>query len=197
MDSARLRAVFAILLGTALGALPAGAQELEGVAAAPEIRPATFWWDASLGSGSLQVSCDICADAVDSGVFAEVAAGAYATSRLAVGVEFGGWTHLDGETREEVYQGALTFRYARNHARGLHFLAGAGWLSYRAEDFRYGAPRVHMGLGWSIPVSSHLSVGNRLVWDVAPFGSLNNQDTTVAEGVRMGLLRFAVFIRSN
>ena len=54
-----------------------------------------------------------------------------------------------------------------------------------------------LGTGWSLPVTENWSVGNRLVWDVAPFGSLNNGDTEVADGVRMGLLRFSVFLRSN
>lgn len=165
--------------------------------ASGDIRPASFWWDLSLGSGFLQVSCDICDGEWNNGGFAQGAVGAYATPRLAVGIEFGGWTHLDGEIRERVLQAAVTARWARDHARGIHFLAGAGWLSYTAEDFNYGAPRVMLGTGWSIPVTDDWSVGNRLVWDVAPFGALNNGDTEVADGVRMGLLRFSVFLRSN
>ena len=54
-----------------------------------------------------------------------------------------------------------------------------------------------LGTGWSFPISEDLSVGNRLVWDIAPFGSLKNDDVTVAESVRLGLLRFTVFLRSN
>ena len=197
MRASRLGAGCALLAGFLLAALPTAAQEAGASYPSPSIRPASFWWEAALGSGSLQVSCDICSDAVDSGPFLEIAGGAYASPRLSVGVEVGAWTHLDGNVREELYQGALTLRYAPDPARGVHFLAGAGWLAYRAGDFNYGAPRVQLGAGWAIPLATGWSVGNRLVWDVAPFGSLDNQDTTVAEGVRMGLLRFAVFVRSH
>ena len=190
------RFIAAPLLSVVLLAAPATLAGQES-SLSPEIRPATFWWDVSVGAASLQLSCDICADAVDSGPFLEVAAGAYATSRLALGIEFGGWTHLDDETREQLVQGALTLRYARSHSEGLHFLVGGGWSSYRVGEFRYGAPRMLLGTGWSFPISEDLSVGTRLVWDIAPFGSLKNDDVTVAESVRLGLLRFTVFLRSN
>lgn len=161
------------------------------------IRPATFWWDLSAGSGSLQVSCGICAGDVETGPFVTLAGGAYATPRMAVGVELGGWTHRDGEVREQLLQAGVTLRYGRNPLEGLHYLAGAGWVYYRADDFRYGAPQLQLGLGWGIPVFDGWATGARLLVDVAPVGSLKNGSTTVADGVRTGTLRLSLYLRRN
>lgn len=162
-----------------------------------QVQPATFWWDASVGSGSLQVSCDICADDIDAGPSIEVAAGAYATTRLAVGVEFGGWTHRAGDVREQILRGGLTLRYAPDPMSGWHLLGGLGWLGYTADEISYNSAQVLLGGGWSFPISSGWSVGNRLTLGVSPFGSLMNDDAEVASGVRMGFLRFSVFVKAR
>lgn len=161
------------------------------------VRPASFWWDLSLGAGSLQVSCDICASEVDSGPLLGLAAGAYASSRLAVGVDLAGWTHRTGDVRERILRGGLTLQYGPDLMRGLHFIAGAGWMHWSAQDFNYSAPQVALGLGWSFPIGPDWSVGNRLTFDIAPWGTLANEDVDVAGGTRMGLARFTVFLRSR
>lgn len=165
--------------------------------AASTIQPATFWWDASLGAGSSQVSCGICANGVDTGPFLTLAWGAYASTTIGLGIELGGWTHRDGDVRERILQGSLSVRFARDPRAGLHYLAGAGWMQYRAGDFAYAAPQLQLGLGWSLPVTAVWGVGGRLLTDIAPFGSLENGGRTVADGVRVGTLRLAVFVRRN
>lgn len=164
---------------------------------ADAVRPASFWWDVSLGAGSLQVSCDICSSEVDSGPLLGLAAGAYASSRLAVGVDLSGWTHRTGDVRERILRAGLTLRYGPDLMNGLHFIAGAGWMHWSAEDFNYSAPQVELGLGWSLPLGPDWSVGNRLTFDIAPWGTLANDDVDVAGGTRMGLARFTVFLRSR
>lgn len=188
-----LRIVAFVLALLSLGAWGVSAQGSPG----DEIRPASFWWEASLGGGALQVSCRICSGDIDSGPLLNLGAGAYASRTLALGVELGGWTVQDGDVRERILRGGVTARYAPDPSGGLHFLAGAGWMFWSADDFGYSAPQLLLGLGWSIPLGTRWSVGPRLTFDVAPRGTLRNGDVAVAEGTRMGLARFTVFVRSR
>lgn len=180
------------------GPIRSGGGEVdEGMVPTGEVEPASFWWDASLGAASLRVSCDLCSSDVDSGPLLSLAAGAYASSQLAVGVSLAGWTHRTGDVRERIIRGGITLQYGEDLMQGLHFIAGAGWMHWQADAFRYSAPHLEAGVGWSLPLGSDWSVGNRLTLDVAPWGTLANDDVDVAGGTRMGLARFTVFVRSR
>lgn len=171
----------------ALGS-PLSAQE-----SAPESRG--FWWDAGLGFTSMQVTCRLCTGDIDSGPSIDLAAGTWASPRVAVGVELGGWTHLDSSVRERVLRAGLTGRFTPSLASGLHFLGGLGWMAYRADQFHYSTLNLLVGLGWRLPVSPGWSVGNRLVFDAAPFATLKNDGVSVPSGsVRSGALRLSVFV---
>lgn len=161
----------------------------------PEADGDRFWWDAGVGFTSVHVSCRLCTGDIDSGPSIDLAAGAWASPRVAVGIELGGWTHLDADVRERVLRAGLSGRFTPTPASGFHLVGGLGWMGYRAEDFHYSTLNVLAGLGWRLPVSSGWSVGNRLVLDAAPFGTLKNDGVSVPSGsVRTAALRLSVFV---
>lgn len=154
-----------------------------------------FWWDAGLGFTSMQVTCRLCTGDIDSGPSLDLAAGAWASPRVAVGIEVGGWTHLDSDVRERVLRAGLSGRYTPSLDSGFHLIGGLGWMGYRADRFHYSTVNLLAGLGWRLPVSAGWSVGNRLVFDAAPFATLKNDGVSVPGGsVRTGALRLSVFV---
>lgn len=174
-------------------AVAAACAPLSGQESSPEGRG--FWWDAGLGFTSMQVTCRLCTGDIDSGPSVDLAAGTWASPRVAIGIELGGWTHLDSEVRERVLRAGLSGRFTPSPASGLHFLGGLGWMAYRADRFHYSTFNLLLGLGWRLPLSQGWSVGNRLVFDAAPFATLKNDGVSVPSGnVRSGALRLSVFV---
>ena len=152
-----------------------------------------FWWDAGIGVTSMQMRCGLCTGDIDAGPSLDLAGGAWASPHLAVGIELGGWLHDDDGVRERTLRAGLTGRWSPKLASGFHVVGGLGWMGYRAEEFHYGTLNLQMGVGWVLPITEGWAVGNRLVFDTAPFGTLKNDGVPVAGGIRMGALRFSVF----
>jgi hypothetical protein len=132
---------------------------------------------------------------VDLGPSLGVSVGAYASPTLRVGLEGSGWTHDDVGAREFVYRAGVIALLTPERARGANLIAGFGWSGYRAEEFRYDAPRLTLGVGWEQRLADDWRVGNQLTFDGAAFGSLKNRDTRVAQGVGLSVMRFSVHVR--
>jgi hypothetical protein len=157
-----------------------------------------FWLAVTAGAGAARLTCDLCAPR-DLGPSVDIAAGAYASPRLRVGVEAGGWTHLEEEleVRETVYRAGVTAQLHPRADSGLQLIGGFGWSGYRAQAFRYDAARVTVGIAWDLPLAAGLVIGNSITIDAASFGSLRNQDVKVARGVGLSVVRLGVYLRQG
>lgn len=154
------------------------------------------WWALTVGSGSTRFTCDLCTPERDSGPWAGLAIGASASDAVKVGVEGGFWTHFEDNDREWVYRAGVVAHVYPRTGSGLHLIGGGGWTAFRAEDFRYDAGRLTVGLGWDLPLTPDgWWVGNSIVLDAASFGSLKNEQTTVDRDVGVSVLRIGVFLK--
>lgn len=181
-------------LGGTLVATPAVfAQAAPGYEEAP--RDGGAWWSVTVGAAGARLTCDLCDPARELGPWADVAFGTYASPAVRVGVEGGAWTHDDDGVRESVYRAGVVAEVAPRAGSGLYLLGGVGWLGYRAESFNCDTIRLSVGVGWDLPLSGRWAVGNTLTLDAASFGSLKNDQTTVARGVGMSVMRLGVHLR--
>ena len=151
----------------------------------------------SVGGGGTRLTCDICQPSRDLGPSATLMLGSTASSDLDVGVELGGWTHEDGEVRESVYRAGVIAYLTLLEGRGLYAIGGFGWSGYRAEDFRYDAPRISLGAGWDFPFVPGWMIGNQVILDASSMGSLKNDETTVARRVGLSTLRVVIQLRNR
>ncbi len=167
----------------------------EAAAQASEPPEANYWWSLNVGAGSTRFTCDLCTPERDSGPWAGLTIGASASEAVKVGVEGGFWTNVDGNTREWVYRtGVVAHVYPRENS-GLHLIGGAGWSAYRADEVRYDAGRLTVGLGWDLPLTPGWMVGNTITLDAASFGSLKNERVTIDRDVGVSVLRIGVFVK--
>ena len=186
-----------------LGGLSAGLTAILLAALAPglqgqavsEDRP--LLWGFTFGAGGTRLTCDICQPSRDLGPSVDVMVGAYASPDLRVGIEAGGWTHDDDGVRETVYRAGVVSHLVPIRGRGLFLAGGFGWTRYTAEGFSYDAPRVSVGAGWDLPFVPGWVIGNQLMLDAASWGSLKNEDTTVARRVGLSTLRVSVHVRKR
>lgn len=166
-----------------------------GQTAADGATESGYWWAATVGAGSTRFTCDLCTPERDSGPWAGLAVGASASEAVKVGVEGGFWTHLDDGTREWVYRAGIVAHVYPRVGSGLHLIGGGGWSAYRAEDIRYDAGRLTVGLGWDLPLTPGWVVGNSVTLDAASFGSLKNDEVTIDRDVGVSVLRIGVFLK--
>lgn len=174
------------LLGLALVATPVAAQDGSS---------AGLWLDIAASAGSARLSCDLCESGRDLGGSVEVGVGAWAHPRLRVGIDAGALTRSDNNARETVYSSGVVAALYPRPASGLHLIAGLGWVGFRAEQFTYDAPRLRLGAGWDLPLTSGWVAGNRITVDGASFASLQNGGASVAESVGLSVVRFTLYIR--
>lgn len=153
------------------------------------------WWALTVGAGSTRFTCDLCTPERDSGPWAGLAIGASASEAVKVGVEGGFWTHLDDGTREWVWRAGVVAHVYPRAGSGLHLIGGGGWAAYRAEEVRYDAGRLTVGVGWDLPLTPGWLVGNSITLDAASFGSLKNERVTIDRDVGVSVLRIGVFLK--
>ncbi len=175
--------------------LPAPALAQCGAPAGTDFLQGSVWFAATVGGAGARLTCDLCQPARDLGPSVNVSIGAYASPRVRVGLEGGGWTHDEEDIRERVYRAGVVAHLLPDPARGLYLLGGFGWSGYRAESFRYDAARLTLGVGWDLPLTSRWMVGNSITLDAASFGTLKNDEATVARNVGLSLVRLSVGIR--
>jgi hypothetical protein len=154
-----------------------------------------IWVELSAGGAASRLSCEICEADRETGPTVDLALGAYATPRVRVGVQSGFWTHEDEGFRETTYRAGVVAHLYAKRGSGLFVLGGLGWSGYRAGDFRTETARLTLGAGWDLSLAPGWQVGNTLALDATAFGSLKRQDTTLARGVGLSVLRLGVFLR--
>lgn len=154
-----------------------------------------LWWAASVQGGGARLTCDFCDRSRELGGAVEAAIGAYASPQVRVGIEAGAWTRREDDVREEVYTAGVVAEVHPRPGSGLHLVGGLGWSGYRAGDFALDAPRLRLGVGWDLPITSGWVVGNRVLLDAAAFGSLDNDGDSVARPVGLSVVRFGVYVR--
>jgi hypothetical protein len=154
-----------------------------------------IWVELSAGGGASRLSCEICEAERESGPTVDLTFGAYATPRIRVGVQSGFWTHADEGVRETTYRAGVIAHLHPTTRSGLFVITGVGWSGYRAGVFRTDTARLTLGAGWDLPLAPGWRVGNTLALDATQFGSLKRQDTTLARGVGLSVLRLGVFLR--
>jgi hypothetical protein len=190
----------ALLGALALAAVlsnPHGASGQNVPAAGNDFRPGGLWWELSLSAVNSRLSCSLCDPDREAGPGADLAVGAYASPRLRVGVQGGAWTHDDDGARETVYRGGVIAQLHPRPGSGLHFIGGLGWSGYRAGVFGSDTGRITVGAGWDLPLAEGWVVGNHLMLDASAFGSLKNEETTVATGVGLSAVRLGVYLRKR
>jgi hypothetical protein len=188
-------AMSAVVLAVA-GTSPAWSQAnaSAGSAAASATSLEGLWWGIAVGGAGTRLTCDLCDPSRDLGPTVQFSIGSYATPTLRIGLEAGGWTHEDDESREKVYRAGVIANLRPSLERGLYLIGGFGWSSYRAGNFRYNAPSLSLGAGWDYPLGEDWRVGNQMTLDASSYGSLKNEERSVARNVGMSLVRFSVHL---
>ena len=192
---ARITRSATLAFAGALAIMAPGAAEGQEVPASPTGRASTWWYGLTIGGAGSRLTCDLCETSRDVGPDVSVAVGAPAGARMRLGVEIGGWTHVDADIREKIYRAGVTAHLVPDPTRGLYLLAGFGWSGYRAGEFAYDAPRLTVGAGWDVPAFGDWVVGNVVALDASAFASLRNETTAVARQVGLSLLRLSIQLR--
>ncbi|HSR42065.1 MAG TPA: hypothetical protein VLL48_07840 [Longimicrobiales bacterium] len=162
-------------------------------AATPQADPGSgIWWSVGLGAGAARFTCDLCARGRDTGPLLRVAVGSEARPGLRVGVTGGGWTHVDADVRETIYQAGLLAKLEVSRGSRLHVIGGLSWSGYRADEFAYDAASLSLGAGLDFPITGPWVVSNDLVLDAASFGRLRNDGELAARDVALSVLRLEV-----
>ena len=194
----RHRRRFAVLLAAAVLAIaPARARAQAAPQAAPQGATANagLWYEVTLGGAGSRLACSICSAHRDLGAVITGALGAYASPTLRVGLELSRWTYRDVGVREMTSGIGLVAHMKPSARSRLYLLGGAGWTSYRASDYTFGAPRASVGVGYDVPLAGAWVAGNVLTMDLAAFGKLRNESVTVVENVGLSAIRMAVQLR--
>ncbi len=190
----------AFTLGGAVDALhaqttfPTGVQTTDAPAASAAAGSG-IWWGVGLGAGAMRLTCDICAADRERGPAVNIMLGATATSSVRVAAEAGGWTYDDDGVRETLFRAGVTGYVYPLPNRGLHLLGGVNWVGYRADQLRYDSGALSVGVGWDVAIIGGWTVGNALRLEAASFGSLRNEDATVARNVGLRLMRVEVSVK--
>lgn len=184
-----------VALATYVATFPAQLRAQSGAPTGTEFLQGSVWFAASVGGAGARLTCDLCQPARDLGPSINLSIGAYASPRIRVGIEGGWWSHDEGDSRESVYRAGIVAHLIPNADKGLYLLGGFGWSGYRVESFRYDAPRLTLGVGWDLPLTDRWAVGNSLTLDAASFGTLKNDEATLARSVGLSLVRLSVGIR--
>jgi hypothetical protein len=190
----RYRRRLALLLGAvALAVAPSRAVAQSAAQAAPA--NAGLWYEVTLGGAGSRLACSICSAHRDLGAVITGALGAYASPKLRVGLELSRWTYRDVGVREMTSGIGLVAHMKPSARSRLYLLGGAGWTSYRASDYTFGAPRASVGIGYDVPLAGAWVAGNVLTMDLAAFGKLRNESVTVVDNVGLSAIRMAVQLR--
>jgi hypothetical protein len=150
-----------------------------------------LWLGAGVGAGWVRVSCDICQASRDLGPSAFARVGTVLKPGLRVAAEITAWTHEAEDVRENL-GAAMAVLYLQPHDGALYFKTGLGYVGYRAgDDIALNSAGVQLGGGYELRIGS-LALSNYLNLVSSSFGSLKNEDTTIADDVRTTLMQFGI-----
>ena len=195
--SRSVRALLACAIIATVLSLFAPQTSLAQAAAGNAPETSSIWYGVSFGGAGTRLTCDICQTQRDLGPSLSLSFGAYARRQLRIGVEASRWTFGEQSVREQVHTLGLVAHVIPSPRRGLYLLGGIGWSGYRAGDFSYDAPRVTVGAGWDLPITSGWMIGNVVSLDAASFAPLKNEDVTVMRNVGLSSARVAVQLRKR
>jgi hypothetical protein len=146
---------------------------------------------AGVGAGWVRVSCDICQTSRDLGPSAFLRVATAIKPGLRVAGEVTAWTHEAEDLRENL-GAAMAVLYVQPHDGALYFKTGLGYVGYRAGDnIALNSAGMQLGAGYELRIGG-LALSNYLNLIGSSFGSLKNEDTTIADDVRTTLLQFGV-----
>jgi len=145
-----------------------------------------------LGGGFDQISCDVCAGDLKSGLSGFVRFGGTVSDRVLLAVEFDAWTRSEEDVRQILGSlSAVALLYAGPEAR-LHFKVGGGAVGYRAtedgNDLTALTLGITAGLGYDYPVSETLSLSPFANLVVAPFATLKADGDPAVTGATLAML---------
>lgn len=147
-----------------------------------------IWLSAGAGAGWVRVSCDICQTSRDFGPSAFVRAGTVITSELRAALEATAWTHEVEDDRENLGAAMAVLLLQPRHG-AVHVKAGIGYVGYRAGDFSLNTLGMQLGAGYELRLGG-VALTNYANLIGSSFGSLKNENTTVADDVSTSLLQF-------
>lgn len=178
-----------------LASAPARAQQVPSsvLEASAQAEPGSgIWWSVGLGAGAARFTCELCARDRDTGPLLRLAVGSEARPGLRIGVTGGGWTHVDDDVRETIYQAGLMAKLEVRRGSRLHLIGGLSWSGFRADDFGYDAASLTVGAGLDFPITGPWVASNDLVLDAASFGRLRNDGELAVRDVALSVLRLEV-----
>lgn len=191
--------LFLAALVVALAAPPVAEAQARTPAPVPRppaaTAPSRLWYELTVGGAGARLTCDLCTPTRDVGAAASVAAGAYASPRVRVGLELSQWTYKENDVREHLGGVGLVAHLVPDPSKKIYLLGGLGWSSYRAGDFTWSAPRVTVGVGYDVPAFGRWVVGNVIALDGAAFGALRSEGNTVLRNVGLSSVRASVQLR--
>lgn len=145
-----------------------------------------------------RIGCDVCRGDLEGGPVGTVALGTTLRRGLLLGAEGGLWTRqAEDEARQHAASvSAVAFLYPRTDRR-IFLKAGAGWVRYWIEDFRYNAVGVKIGAGYAQPVAGRVTLIPSLEILGSAFGSLLNEDDLVTDRANVSELRFTLSVQGR
>lgn len=150
-----------------------------------------FSFGIGVGAGYVRVSCDICQRSRDLGPSAYVRLGTSIQPGLRVAAEATAWTHEVEEERENL-GAAMAVLYLHPRQGPLYVKGGLGYVAYRAGDeIAANGLAMQLGAGYELRLG-RVGVSNYINMIGSSFGSLKNENTTIAQDVSTTLLQFGV-----
>ncbi len=144
-----------------------------------------------VGAGWGRISCDVCQTSRDLGPAAFVRIGTAVRPGVRVAGEATVWTHEVEDERENM-GAAMAVIYLHPQQGPMYVKGGLGFVGYRAgEDIAMNAVGLQLGAGYELRLGS-LALNNYVNLIGSSFGSLKNENTTIAEDVSTTLLQFGI-----
>jgi hypothetical protein len=166
------------------------------VFAAPPAAAQNFWASLGVGTGSQQVSCDICRGDGNGGWAVRAAAGSTLSPRLRLGGELHGWTDATDDVRFTFYS-VTPALYWYPATQPYFLMAGVGYAGYHAsagdETISTSSLGVTLGVGYEVPLAGRYALTPFASYTGTLLANLKS-DRTIITGAQVSLLQVGVGI---